>query len=633
MKGITSFKLRWLFLISLALLFVLLLPLVGNTHIIREEPWHPVPAAYLRVLFYINQKPVDWDLIAEEYSIVRDSGYNFDSIYQGLLPAKMVAGIDHEAVIRKAIDDNDRQALYAASTRAMSQLTRHYIAGAEEKLKRPGGALEDVLKAQRLYRAFGTFIQQTDPQAFRRNGLAWLDIASSVGSAGVVGVGGKAADTAKFSAGRKVIENYLISNYEVDVFKSRSSLAPIPNSVSKAEIANWLPPGTNMNDQVPLPLLVLNFEARGFDEKDLFLVAYGDMLFDSPELLGGSAKELGIACATCHNRSDINRDFFIPGVSHQPGAADVTSEFFNPRFNNNINDSLDIPSLRGLRFTAPYGRNGRFASLRDFTRNGIVNEFAGDEPTPLMLDALIIYMLEFDFLPAPYLNPGGTLNDKAPRAAKRGEVIFNTQFAGMDGQSCSSCHIPGANFLDHQQHDIGSGNPASPFARDSAFDTPTLFSSKYSAPYFHDGSLETLADVVEWFDQRFNLGLSRPQKSDLTAYLDAVGSGEEPFEIFDDENTPFLLAWAELSTFISTLDTLIPAKDEVHADLLIRTVAPDLRADASGLQDLGQAPMVYELADRLDGIQTAILSGNWSQAETLWEDYKVVEAKYGPQFK
>ena len=633
MNKIFSLKHKWLLLSVLAVLLVTLLPLVGNTHIITEEPWHPAPAAYLRALFYANQKPVDWDLIAKEYDIVRESGYRFDSIYQALAPAQKVAGVDHAIAIRKAIDSKDRQALYTASTRALSQLTRHYIAEAEESLKRPGAAIEDVLNAQRTYRAFGSFIQQADPEAFKRIGLAWLDMASSVGSAGVAGIGAKSADIVKFSAGRTVIEDYLIANYEVDRFRSRRSLQPIPNSVAEADITTSLPPGSNMNDQVPLPRLVLNFEARGLDEKDLFLVAYGDMLFDSPEIFGGASKEIGLACATCHNRSDINQDFFIPGVSHQSGAADVTGEFFNPRFNNNSGDSLDIPSLRGLRFTAPYGRNGRFASLRDFTRNGIVNEFAGNEPTPLMLDALIIYMLEFDFLPAPYLNPGGTLNDRAPRAAKRGEVIFNTPFAGMDGMSCSTCHIPNSHFLDQRQHDIGSGNPASPYARDSAFDTPTLLNIKHNAPYFHDGSLNTLAQVVEWFDQRFNLSLTRAQKSDLTAYLDAVGTGEDPFEVFDDENTPFLLAWGELSTFISTLNTLIPAKDQFHADLLIRTVSPDLRADASGLQDLSQAPMVYELADSLDEIQTAINAKDWTKAERLWEEYKVVEDKYGPQFK
>jgi hypothetical protein len=78
-----------------------------------------------------------------------------------------------------------------------------------------------------------------------------------------------------------------------------------------------------MGNQTPLPRLVLSFEEQGIAETDLPLVAYGDMLFDSPQIFGDPARSLGIACSTCHNRSDVNRDLFIPGISHQPGAIDV----------------------------------------------------------------------------------------------------------------------------------------------------------------------------------------------------------------------------------------------------------------------------------------------------------------------
>ena len=46
----------------------------------------------------------------------------------------------------------------------------------------------------------------------------------------------------------------------------------------------------------------------------------------------------------------------------------------------------------------------------DFTRNVIVNEFGGAEPTPFMLDALVGYMLEFDFLPNSMLTADGPFN-------------------------------------------------------------------------------------------------------------------------------------------------------------------------------------------------------------------------------
>ena len=39
------------------------------------------------------------------------------------------------------------------------------------------------------------------------------------------------------------------------------------------------------------------------------------------------------------------------------------------------------------------------------------------------------------------------------------------------------------------------------------------------APYFHDGGAATLLDAVEFYDQRFSLGLSDQQKQDLFAFL------------------------------------------------------------------------------------------------------------------
>ena len=634
-----SLKHRWLLSTTLALTSTLLLTLGVRSHIVTEEPWHPVPAAYLRSLFYANLKPINWQLIVNEYEqAIADPGYGGKSVYNFLRNAKEVAGVNHVAAIREAIANNDRLALYATSTRAVSQLVRYYIIQAEAKLSQPGAAVGDVLNAQRIYRAFGqNFVSQSDPEAFHRLGRAWLNTSSSVGSAGVVGIGGKAPDPAKFAAARKVIEEYLIANYEVEKFTGRGRLEPIPETLliggKMVHVDAWLPPRSNVNPPNPLPRLILNFEARGFDEKDLFIVAFGDMLFDSPEIFGEPARSLGVTCSTCHPRSDVNREFLIPGISHKAGSADVDGHYFNPRFNDQRTDPLDIPSLRGIRFTAPYGRDGRFASLRDFVRNVIVNEFNGNEPTPLMLDAMVTYMLEFDWLPSPYLNPDGTLNNKAPKTAKRGEVIFKKPNTGMGGRSCATCHIPSANFIDGLRHDIGSGDPASPRARDSFFDTPTLINVTHTAPYFHDGSLDTLADVVAWFDQRFTLGLTVQQKKDLTAYLEAVGAGSEPFEVFDDENTLFRLAWGELTVFISTLDTLIPARDGYHADLAIRTVARDLRLDASALKDRSQAPLVYEVADHLENIRGAIQANDWNRAEALWEQYERLEAKYDPVLK
>jgi len=614
-----------------------------SAHIVPEQPWHPVPAAYLRSTFYLNLGPqINWQLIEQEFAqSISDEGYSFETVYDALVPVEDTFEVDLVSPIQQSIEEQNGNALFDATTRAVSMMTRYYIAKAENKLAKPGTGLNDVLMAQQVYRAFGQdFISNVDPESFTILGRAWLDMADSVGNAGISGLGGTDADLEQFSEAQVIIEDYLVNNFENGGFVIDTPVgqrfAPLPITVDNPSIPLWVPPGTNLNNQDPLPLLRLNFEARGFEESDIPLVAYGDMLFDSPQIFGDPGQSMGVTCSMCHNRSDINQSFFIPGVSHQLGAADVDGAFFNPYFNDQRSDSLDIPSLRGLRFTAPYGRDGRFASLREFTRNVIINEFAGEEPTEYMLDALVAYMLEFDFQPNSNLNPNGTLTEQVSESAERGEAIFNTTYDGMmGGMSCASCHIPGSHFADGNQWDIGSVSDVSdPYAYENYFDTPTLLNINYTAPYFHDGSMTTLVDVVNWKNEQFSMNLDEEQLADLVEYIIIIGAADEPYEVFDEENTIFLLDWAELTTFTTTLGSqLIPQQDSVHATLLIDTVAPDFRADTGGLQDYNNAWMVFAVADKLDEIKEAIKQDDWDLAQTLYDEYEALVEEYTPQLR
>jgi cytochrome c peroxidase len=51
---------------------------------------------------------------------------------------------------------------------------------------------------------------------------------------------------------------------------------------------------------------------------------------------------------------------------------------------------------------------------------------------------------------------------------------------------------------------------------------PILRGLAARAPYFHNGSAATLLDVVEFYNQRFNLGFTGQQKSDLVAFLNTL---------------------------------------------------------------------------------------------------------------
>ena len=42
------------------------------------------------------------------------------------------------------------------------------------------------------------------------------------------------------------------------------------------------------------------------------------------------------------------------------------------------------------------------------------------------------------------------------------------------------------------------------------------------APYFHNGSAQSLLDVVNFYDTRFHIGFTAQEKSDLVAFLGSL---------------------------------------------------------------------------------------------------------------
>jgi cytochrome c peroxidase len=109
---------------------------------------------------------------------------------------------------------------------------------------------------------------------------------------------------------------------------------------------------------------------------------------------------------------------------------------------------------------------------------------------------------------------------------------------------CISCHS-GPNFTDNRFHNLGIGYADGKFAdmgrfevtknrQDTgAFKTPTLRSIALTAPYLHDGSEQTLEDVVNLYDRggvgnphldrlMMPLRLSSGEKSDLVEFMNAL---------------------------------------------------------------------------------------------------------------
>ncbi len=51
---------------------------------------------------------------------------------------------------------------------------------------------------------------------------------------------------------------------------------------------------------------------------------------------------------------------------------------------------------------------------------------------------------------------------------------------------------------------------------------PILRGLAARAPYFHNGSAATLLDVVEFYNQRFDIGFTDQQEADLVAFLSSL---------------------------------------------------------------------------------------------------------------
>jgi cytochrome c peroxidase len=179
----------------------------------------------------------------------------------------------------------------------------------------------------------------------------------------------------------------------------------------------------------------------------------------------------------------------------------------------------------------------------------------------------------FDAWSALSHTPHDPIND-ARRSIARGQHLFNTTpitltgVAGLNGQtfangvtlpasftgSCTVCHdSPNAgNHSVKAPLNIGLTDPAvAPYlpaytlrnlstgetvrttdpgralisgkwADIGKFKGPVLRGLAGRAPYFHNGAAATLEDVVEFYDQRFGIGLTPQDKADLVAFLRAL---------------------------------------------------------------------------------------------------------------
>jgi mono/diheme cytochrome c family protein len=112
---------------------------------------------------------------------------------------------------------------------------------------------------------------------------------------------------------------------------------------------------------------------------------------------------------------------------------------------------------------------------------------------------------------SPALNRDGTLSE----SAMAGKALFE--------KNCASCH-PAPLYTDNNLYDVGTKH----FDGDSGvYDVPTLNEVWRTAPYLHDGSLNTIEEVVRLFAK----DLTDTEVAQLADFVRSIGAEGETYGV------------------------------------------------------------------------------------------------------
>ncbi|WP_394749271.1 hypothetical protein [Spongiimicrobium salis] len=295
----------------------------------------------------------------------------------------------------------------------------------------------------------------------------------------------------------------------------------------------------------------------------------------------GELTAVGISCALCHSTVD---DSFAPGIGNrldgwpnrdidvgtiiasantQPFAEllgvdiatvnTVLTNWGRGRFDGallldgqpvaedgSLIPAAVIPSIFGLSGVNPVSYTG-FGNFEDWARfvavielggqGNFVDERLNDPRFPIavqtsafnrsvaedlvdpVLPALQAYILSLD-------PPVPNANSFEEAAAIRGQNLFNGK------AQCASCHS-GALFADNilrTPEEIGIDAVEANRFPSGMYRTPPLRAlfTKATEGYFHDGRFADLTEVIDHYDNHFDLQLTTEEKSDLEEYLNAL---------------------------------------------------------------------------------------------------------------
>ena len=215
----------------------------------------------------------------------------------------------------------------------------------------------------------------------------------------------------------------------------------------------------------------------------------------------------GTSCFDCHVNGHTNG-----AIEMDPGVRPTLARA-----------RLDTPSLRGNNITLIFSlkrsirSTDHFAEVEEYFDGDVTlkQQIGGRQLDRVSTNLMGDFNAIIAFPPAPKLDRFGKLDpSKATAAELRGEKLFHGK------ARCASCH-PAPYYTDNSMHDLRLEEFYKGRAQGWSKTFP-LRGIKDSPPYFHDGRLPTLEDVVEFFNIVLQTRLTADEKKDLVLFLQAL---------------------------------------------------------------------------------------------------------------
>lgn len=269
----------------------------------------------------------------------------------------------------------------------------------------------------------------------------------------------------------------------------------------------------------------------------------GKKLFFDPIL----SKDGKVSCASCHDPSiafsdDENISIGSDGLNGTRNVPTLANVVYHPYFTR----EGGVPTLE-MQVLVPIQEHNEFNNnivlIADTLSKieiyvAMAKEAYAQEPNPFVITrALALFERSLLSGQSPYdqqYNYG--IRNSMSVSAKRGKLLFES-----DRTSCTVCHA-GFNFTNYSFQNNGLYEEYSDSGRArftqkeediALFKVPTLRNIEVTAPYMHDGSIQSLEEVINHYDSggadHINkneyvkpLNLKESEKADLLAFLKSL---------------------------------------------------------------------------------------------------------------